>query len=121
MVLGSAIQVTMSSAPATRNMGRQRARTVHASHRNSPGRAMRVTLRALYRSTGRTDCFHATSFRRCDRILITASIPLEGQRRLSLCVHLIVRFRGGEPLARTGHRPEPGRTVQTRCGRLAFQ
>jgi len=87
IVLGSIIHMTMSSPPVTRNMGRQWARTVHASHRNGLGRVTPGTPGALYRSAGRTDCFHTTSFRRRGRILITASIPLEGQRRLSLCVH----------------------------------
>jgi len=105
MVLGSIIHMTMSSAPVTRNMGRQRVRTVHVSHRNGLGRAMRG---ALYRSAERTDCFHTTSFRRCDRILITASIPLEGQRRLSLCVHSIVRSHGGQPASGNVGYPFPG-------------
>ena len=101
IVLGSIIHMRMSSAPATRNMGRRRVRTVHASQRNGLERAMRAILGALYRTAGRTDCFHTTSFRRCDRILITASIPLEGQRRLSLRVHSMIRLHGGQPAGET--------------------
>ena len=96
MVLGSAIHMTMSSGPVTRNIGRQRVCTVQASHRATRriglGCAMRVNLGALYRSAGATDCFHTTRFRRHDRILITASIPLEGQRCLLLCVQPTLRL-----------------------------
>ena len=62
-MLGSIIHMTMSSAPVTRNMGRQRVRTVHASQWNGLRRAMCAALGALYRSAGRTDCFHTSSFR----------------------------------------------------------
>src|SRR5215831_5377737 len=71
--LGSINPMIMSSAPVTRNMGRERARTVHAKCAN-PG--------APNGSAGPADGFHITRFQRSDCILITASYPPEGQQRL---------------------------------------
>src|SRR5580693_5665553 len=75
IVLGSSIQVTMSSAPVTRNTGRRWVSTIHMSHRIGLGRAMRVGLGAMYRSAGPTDELHTTRFLRRSRMLFTPSYP----------------------------------------------
>ena len=62
--LGSTSPATMSSAPVTRNMGRQRVRIAQAK---------RASLGAPKGSAGPADGFHATRFQRSDRLLIAAS------------------------------------------------
>ena len=64
MVLGRSIQMTMSSAPVTRNTSRRWVNTIHMSHRIRLERAMRGDLGALYRSAGTADELHTTRFLR---------------------------------------------------------
>ena len=93
MVLGSIIQTTMSSAPVTRNTGRQWVHAIHTSHRIGLRRAVPGDLGALYRSAGPTDELLTTSIGRRGHILIAASDPA-GLRRLLLSVCLTLRFFG---------------------------
>src|SRR5262249_788502 len=90
MVLGSSMPLTRRSPPVTRNMGRQRVRTVRENllmpmtestmpawshHRIGLRREMRVRLKAPYSLPGPAARCPTTKFRRCERILITAPYP----------------------------------------------